>query len=247
MYYLRVLLGCIKRSDFEYNLINDGDKIAVGVSGGKDSMVLLNALMSYKRMVSKEKSFELYAIHVDLGFDDMNADKIKKYYEDNDIHFDVIKSDVYEILKLNKTKTGMLSCSICTKMRKAIIIDKAKELGCNKLALGHHADDAIETFFLNMIYGGRLASFRPKNYLDRRDITLIRPLIYAREKEIEKAFKKLELPLLKSTCPNDGYTKRQDMKDLINSIEEKYPSSRDNFLLMLHNKEKMELWEKERE
>ncbi len=245
MVYLRSVLANIKKADYEYNLISDGDKIAVGISGGKDSMLLIYALNAYKKMVQKEKTFEIIGIHIKLGFPKMNPSKLKKYFKGNNIEFKVVPSNAYKILKANVANNGRLPCSICSKLKKAIMIEEAKKNNCNKIAFAHHSDDAIETFFLNAIFGGRVATFRPKMYLDRSKVTLIRPFVYVSEKEIEKYVKKLDLPLLESTCPNDKNTERENIKNLLKDIYKKYPCSRTNFLLMLHNTEKIDLWKKE--
>ena len=167
MYYLRRILGCIKRADEEYGLIENGDRIAVGVSGGKDSVLLLYALNAYKRMVEKEKSFEIIGLHINLGFPNMDVNILKDYFANLNIPFEVENTDIAKILELNRGNNGRLPCSICSRMKKAVIIKFAKEHNCNKVSFAHHADDAIETLLMNAIYGGRIATFSPKMYLDR--------------------------------------------------------------------------------
>ena len=243
MYYLRKILGCIKRADEEYNLIEDGDKIAVGVSGGKDSVLLLYALNAYKRMVEKEKKFELVGLHINLGFPNMDINILKDYFSSFNIKLDVVDTDIAQILELNRGNNGRLPCSICSRMKKAVIINYAKEHNCNKVSFAHHGDDAIETLLMNAIYGGRVATFSPKMYLDRSDITFIRPFVYARENEITKSANKVEVPIVKSTCPNDKETQRTEMKKMLHDLYHKYPTAKDNFLLMLHNPSKLDLWE----
>lgn len=242
MYYLRRILGCIKRADEEYKLIEDGDKIAVGVSGGKDSVLLLYALNAYKRMVEKEKTFEIIGLHINLGFPNMDLAPLKDYFSNMNIPFEVEDTDIAKILELNRANNGRLPCSICSRMKKAVIIKFAKEHNCNKVSFAHHGDDAIETLLMNAIYGGRIATFSPKMYLDRSEITFIRPFVYARENEITKSANKVEVPIVKSTCPNDKETQRAEMKKMLHNLYHNYPTAKDNFLLMLHNPSKLDLW-----
>ncbi len=247
MYYLRDILGCIKKADEDYHLINDGDKIAVGVSGGKDSVLLLYAMNAYKRMCEKTKKFEIVGLHILMGFPNMDPTPMVNYFKDLNIPFELIPSQAYDILKANVQNNGRLPCSICSKIKKAVVIESALSLGCNKVAFAHHGDDAIETLMMNMIFGGRIATFKPKMFLDRSKITFIRPFVYVRESLISKSFKKLDLPLVPSTCPNDKHTERENMKVMLKELYHKYPMCKDNFLLMLHNLEKLDLWEKEEE
>jgi len=245
MYYLRDILGCIKKADEDYNLINDGDTIAVGVSGGKDSVLLLYAMNAYKRMCEKKKKFEIIGIHIVMGFPNMDTTPMENYFKELNIRFELVPSQAYEILQANIQNNGRLPCSICSKIKKAVVIEGAKKFGCNKVAFAHHSEDAIETLAMNMIFGGRIATFKPKMYLDRSDITFIRPFVYAREKLIEKSANKLNVPIVTSTCPNDKHTERENMKTMLKDLYKKYPMAEDNFLLMLHNLEKLDLWEKE--
>lgn len=246
MYYLRDILGCIKKADEDYNLIEDGDTIAVGVSGGKDSVLLLYAMNAYKRMVEKKKKFEIIGIHVVMGFPNMDTTPMEDFFKELNIRFELVPSQAYEILQANIQNNGRLPCSICSKIKKAVVIEGAKKYGCNKVAFAHHSEDAIETLAMNMIFGGRIATFKPKMYLDRSDITFIRPFVYAREKLIVKSANKLNVPLVISTCPNDKHTERENMKTMLKDLYRKYPMAEDNFLLMLHNLEKLDLWEKEK-
>ena len=243
MYYLRKILGCIKRADEEYGLIENNDKIAVGVSGGKDSVLLLYALNAYKRMVEKEKHFDIVGVHINLGFPNMDISILKDYFSSLNIPFEVVDTDIAKILELNRSNNGNLPCSICSRMKKAVIIEYAKSHNCNKVSFAHHGDDAIETLLMNAIYGGRIATFSPKMYLDRSEITFIRPFVYARENEINKSANKVEVPIVKSTCPNDKVTQRAEMKKMLHNLYHNYPTAKDNFLLMLHNPTKLDLWD----
>jgi tRNA(Ile)-lysidine synthase TilS/MesJ len=149
---------------------------------------------------------------------------------------------IYEVLQRNLTNKGKLPCSICSKMKKAAICQAANELNCNKVAFGHHADDAIETFMMNAIYGGRLATFLPKMELTRERITFIRPLIYCREQIIKKTINSSKIPVSESTCPNDKNTEREVIKTMLKDIYKSHPEAKQNFLNMLSNESKMELW-----
>lgn len=240
---IRIVLASIKKADLDFNLINNGDRIALGVSGGKDSMALLFALSLYKRF--SKIDFEIVPINIDLGFPEYNNQKMKEYCAS--LNLELIIADgksVYPILKEQQRlqNKSMLPCSICSRMKKAIINKKAKELNCNKVSFAHHKTDAIETLFLNEIYGGRIATFEPKMFLENEGITFIRPFIYIDEKEIIRLVKEKNIPIFPSNCPNDKKTKREDIKNLLLSLNKTYPASYDNFLTMLLNKEKFNIF-----
>lgn len=237
---LHKILGDIRRADFDYNLIQDGDRIAVGVSGGKDSMILLTALHMYSKF--KDKSFQVVGIHIKMGFPNMNFDEICTFCESEGIEFHEIDSKIYDILDKNRDKEGRLRCSLCSKFKKAAVNQAAKTFSCNKVAFGHHSDDAVETLLMNAIYGGKLATFLPKMHLSRDEVEFIRPLVYSYEKDISQAIKRNQIPFVESTCPNDGFTKRQTMKDLLHSLYDQFPMAQNNFLKMLYNQTQLELW-----
>ena len=237
------VLGYLKQADNDFNLINDGDKIAVGISGGKDSMILIYVLHLYKKF--SKKDYTLVPIHVDEGFPDMDFSEIKAFLNsiDEDLFIEESNPNIYKVLKMH-VKNDRLPCSICSKMKKAAINQAAIKYNCNKVAFAHHVDDAIETLFLNEIYGGRVATFTPSTYLSNTNLSLIRPLIYSKEKDIKKAMKEVNLPIVKSTCPNDKKTEREDIKNMLLDIYKKYPKAHDNFKLMLTNLDKLVLWDK---
>lgn len=242
---LQSVLRKIRRADRDYRLIEEGDVIGVGVSGGKDSMVLLCALHMYARF--KDKHFRVIGIHIEMGFPDMDFSEANRFCAHWGIELRHYPSQIYEILKRNRTKDGALQCSLCSKFKKATVITAAKELGCTKVAFGHHSDDAVETLFLNMIHGGKIATFLPKMYMSRTDTTFIRPLIYCYESDIAQAQQRNEIPFVKSTCPNDGFTQRQDIKELLQQLYLDYPMAKSNFIYMLHNQKQIALWEKAEE
>ncbi len=217
---MRKMLSYLRRAIDDYHMIAENDVIAVGISGGKDSIVLFEAMIALKRFYPIP--FELMGITVDLGFDTpLETAEIKKLAEEHNIPYHVIKTQIKEIVfDIRKEENP---CSLCAKLRKGALMDYAKQLGCNKVALGHHYDDVVETFFMKLFYEGNIGCFSPVTYLSRRDITQIRPLIFAPEAEIKSTAERLELPVFKNPCPNDGESKRQEIKDLIYDLRKDYP------------------------
>ena len=240
---IRRILANVRRADETYDLINENDKIVLGISGGKDSLVLLYALHLYSKF--SHKKFTLIPVILDLGFSGFDARELAAYC--TSIGYELIVSDaktVYPILEIQKEKQGFthLPCSICSRMKKAAINRVANDLGANKVAFAHHADDAIETLVLNAVHGGRLATFAPKMHLSKANITFIRPLILVREQEIEKCVRELLLPVMPSPCPADQSTKREDIKQLLKKLYHDFPAAKTNFLTLLDNEEKRDLW-----
>lgn len=217
---MRKILSRTRAAVDDYKMIQSGDKIAVGVSGGKDSVMLLKALCDLKRFYPE--NFEIVAITLDMRFDNQDGDfsSIQKFCEDNNVEYVIKKTDLYEIVfNIRKEESP---CSLCSKMRRGILHDTAKELGCNKIALGHHLDDAAETFMMNLLIESRIGCFAPVTYLSRRDITMIRPLVYVRESAVEQAVERLDLPVIESKCPANEKTKREDAKVLLRKLSEEY-------------------------
>ncbi len=213
------LLSHARKAIEEYNMINDGDKIAVGVSGGKDSLSLLCALASMRRFL--KQSFSIVAITIDMGFENADFSEISRLCNDIDVEYHIVPTQIYEIIfNVRKEKNP---CSLCARMRRGALHDAAKEFGCNKIALGHHFDDIVETFMLNLFFEGRIGCFSPVTYLSRKDLTLIRPFIYAREKEIAYFSSKENLPVYKSPCPADGHTERAKMKEFLKPFDVEHP------------------------
>ncbi|MDR0986335.1 MAG: tRNA 2-thiocytidine biosynthesis TtcA family protein [Ruminococcus sp.] len=210
---MQKILGYMRRAITEYDLLSDGDKIAVGVSGGKDSLVLLRGLFLLKRFIGFE--YELIALTADMRFGGQpgNFEAVAEFCREMSIPYNIIPTDIAEIVfDIRKEKNP---CSLCAKMRRGILHEAAKSAGCNKIALGHSFDDAVETFVMNLFMEGRLGCFSPKSYLSRRDLTLIRPLVFAPEKEIKRAAYKNNLPIVKSSCPEDGHTNREEIKKFL--------------------------------
>lgn len=243
---MRSIIGSVIRANKIFRIIENNDKICVGVSGGKDSMLLLETLGIYKNIVKKELNWdiEVYGVHLKMNLCFIEYEPIIKYWESKGIKFVIADTQMGEILRA-QMKKGKIQCSLCSKMKKAILIDEAKKLGCNKVAMGHHADDAIETFFMNMINEGRIATFKPKMYLDRSDIWFIRPFILARETDISWTAKKLSMPIVPCGCPMEGFTQRDSMKDFLSENfykNKKWNASYKNFLVSLLNGKESNLW-----
>jgi tRNA(Ile)-lysidine synthetase-like protein len=238
---LQQLLSPVRRAVDEYKMIKKGDKVAVGLSGGKDSVALLYALSGLKRFYPE--SFDLCAIHVDMGLKDADpkqkegmADLCKQL----GVEFKIEKTDIAEIVFDVRKESN--PCSLCSKLRRGALNSVAIEMGCNKLALGHHADDLIETLFLSMFYEGRLSTFAPKSYLDKIDLTLIRPMIMIKEMDVISYSKKL--PIVNSCCPANKQTKRELVKDFVKIIGKDIPNVRDMMFTALIHPERYNLFDK---
>ena len=223
MMKLQRLMSLTRKAVDDYHMIEEGDKIAVGISGGKDSLALLYALAGLRRFYPKK--FTLEAITVDLGFPGFDLSEIKALCHKLDVPYTIVKTDIGEVIFNTREETN--PCSLCAKMRKGAFNEEAKRLGCNKSAYAHHKDDVIETMLMSLIYEGRYYTFAPVTYLDRMDITLIRPLIYVNEADIVGFKNMYELPIQKNPCPADGYTKREYAKDLIKQINDDSPGVAD--------------------
>lgn len=220
---LQRLLSYTRKAVDEYEMIRGGDHIAVGISGGKDSLTLLYALHGLRRFYPHP--FTLSAVTVDLGFEDFNLTPIQDLCRKLDIPYKIVKSDIYEILFYVRKESN--PCSLCAKMRKGALNQAVKEMGCNKVAYAHHKDDIIETMLLSLIFEGRFHSFSPRTYLDRMDLTVIRPLMYVDEADVIGFQHKYDLPVVRSKCPVDGYTKRQYAKELLRQINREHPGARE--------------------
>ncbi len=207
------MLGYMRKAIQEFDLIQDGDKIAVGVSGGKDSVVLLAGLSMLRRFIGID--YDLLAVTLDPHFNGEATDysPIRVLCEELDVPYTVKDTHIGEIVfDLRKEPNP---CSLCARMRRGALHDVAVANGCNKIALGHHFDDAVETFVMNLFNEGRLGCFSPKSYLSRKQLTMIRPMVFAPEKEVRKAAARAGLPIVKSKCPVDGATSRQATKEFL--------------------------------
>ena len=216
---IQQLLSYARRALQDYNMIEEGDKIAVGISAGKDSLALLLALRHLQYFYPKK--FELEAITVSLGFDNFDLSKVQAFCKELGVPYTVYETEIGKIIFDERKESN--PCSLCSKMRKGALNDKAKELGCNKIALGHNKDDINETLLMSLFYEGRIHTMSPVTYLERSELTVIRPLIYAPEKDIKYFAKKQGLPVVKSPCPADGVTRRETTKQLIYKLEKEIP------------------------
>lgn len=215
---LQQLLSYVRRAIDDYQLIETGDKIAVGISGGKDSLALLHALAALRRFYPK--SFELYAITVDLGFNNLNLDKIIEMCKELEVPYKIVKTDIAQIIFEERKESN--PCSLCAKMRKGALNEAIKKIGCNKVAYAHHKDDVVETMLLSLLFEGRFHTFSPITYLDRMDVTVIRPLIYVDESDVIGFVNKYGLPVVKSPCPADGNTKREYVHQLLQQLNQEH-------------------------
>lgn len=214
---MRKILSRTRRAVDDYHMIAEGDKIAVGVSGGKDSLTLLCALAELRRFYPNK--FDILALSIDMGFDGTDFSKVQELCEKIGVEYIIEKTDIAEVVFDIRKESN--PCSLCAKMRRGGVNDLAVKNGCNKVALGHHNEDVLETFFLSLFYEGRLGCFSPVTYLSRKDIHVIRPLIYVSEGDIKGYANRAELPVVYNPCPMDGKSKRQDMKEFINSGQKK--------------------------
>ena len=215
---MQKMLSHLRRCVDEYRMIQAGDRIAVGVSGGKDSLVLLRTLAELRRFYPVP--FEVVAITLDMGYEGADFSSIAKLCEEIGVEYIVKPTNIKEVVFDIRNEKN--PCALCAKLRRGSLNDAAKEYGCNKVALGHHFDDAVETFMLSLFYEGRLSCFLPVTYLDRTDLYVIRPMLYMTEREVINFANRQQLPICKSGCPVDKETKREDIKKLIRSLEHDY-------------------------
>ena len=211
--------GTVRRAVDDYDMIREGDRVAVGVSGGKDSLLLLLALHHLQSFYPQH--FELEAITIELGFEGMDFAPVAELCKELDIPYTCLKTDIKEIVFDVRKEDN--PCSLCAKMRRGALNDAIRARGINKLALGHHFDDAVETFLLSLLFEGRISCFRPVTYLDRSGVTQIRPLIYAGEQKIAKLAEELQLPVVENPCPQDKGSKRYEVKQLLKTMSAEYP------------------------
>ena len=236
---MKKTLGCIRKADTDFRMIENGDSIAVGVSGGKDSLLLLHALSLYRKF--SHKNFTLKAVTVSLGFEPFDLSGIRSLCGELDVPYIVKETQIGDIIfNYRKEKNP---CALCAKMRRAVLANTCVEIGCNKLALGHHREDAIETLLMSLIYEGRFRTFHPKTQLNRTGITVIRPMVYLSESHVHHMERVLSLQVVSSPCPADGKTVRQEMKELIRELKKRYPEAANRFLHALQH-EPYDLWQK---
>ena len=237
---MKTVLGCIRKADTDFGMIAPGDRIAVGVSGGKDSLLLLYALSLYRKFSGKD--FTLQAITLKLGLEPFDVSGIAQLCERIDVPYTVLDTEIAHVIFDIRKESN--PCALCAKMRRGALNDAAVAAGCNKVALGHHREDAIETLLMSLIFEGRLHTFHPNTYLSRRSITVIRPMVYVPEKHVIHMVRTLELPVVKNPCPADGHTTRQEMKDMLEELSRRYPRAKEYLLTALRDDSRYGLWNK---
>lgn len=235
---LQQLYSYVRKAIDDYHMIEENDKIAVGISGGKDSLTLLYALSGLRRFYPKK--FDIHAVTVDLGFDNLNLDEIKALCNQLEVEYTIVKTDIAHIIFEDRKESN--PCSLCAKMRKGALNEAIKKVGCNKVAYAHHKDDVVVTMLMSLIYEGRFHTFSPVTYLDRMDLTVIRPLMYMNEADVIGFVHKYEVPVVKSPCPADGYTKRQYVTDLLAQLNRENPGVKERMFAAIQNGS-MEGWQ----
>lgn len=225
---MQKIMGQIRAAIEHYEMISPGDRIAIGVSGGKDSLVLLHAMAQLQNFYPIP--FELVALTVDPCFSGKktNYTEIEKVCEKLKIPYIIRRTTLGKIIFEDRKEKN--PCSLCARMRRGILHNMAKENNCNKIALGHHFDDAVQTFFMNLFYGGSIGCFSPKSYLSRKQLTLIRPMIFCHQRDISSAARRNSLPIIQSGCPVDGITCRKNTEELILSLESTFPDLRNKVI-----------------
>lgn len=234
---IQQMLSPFRRAIQDYKLIENRDKIAVGVSGGKDSLALLTLLAEYHRYF--DVKFDLMAVTIDMGYGETAFDPVRQYCEELAVEYRIVKTDIAEIIfDVRKEKNP---CSLCAKMRRGALNSEITSCGYNKLALGHHLDDVVETFMLSLFYEGRLSTMQPKSFMSRSGVTLIRPMIYLSEKDISGLAK--TLPVVHNPCPANKHTERESMKQLLAELSETYPNLAEKFANAIMHPERYNLWD----
>lgn len=237
---MKKILGSMRRAAERFHMIEDGDRIAVGVSGGKDSMLLMYVMWLYKQYMKID--YEIIGITVDLGFGNFDTEPLRRFIEGLGVRYLVEKTQIGEVVfDIRKEKNP---CALCSKMRKGAFYEAAKREGMNKAAFAHHRDDLFETLLLGLFYEGKMNVFSPVTYMSRRDITLIRPFILAEECDISGAVKRLALPVVKNPCPADGVTKRTEMRELLDSMVKTNPRAKESLMAAISNVDHYNLWDK---
>ena len=228
---LQRLYSYTRKSIDDYNMISEGDKVAIGVSGGKDSLALLYALSGLRNFY--DKKFELCAISVDLGLGIQGFDEITELCKMLNVPLTIVPTEISKIVFDIRRESN--PCALCSKLRKGALNNMAKELGCNKVAYAHHKDDIVETMMLSLIYEGRIHTFEPVTYLEKTELTVIRPMMYVSESEIIGFKNKMQLPVAKNPCPADGYTKREYVKSLVRQINNENKGAKDRMFTAIKN------------
>ena len=228
---IRDRLSYVRKAADDYRMIENGDKIAIGISGGKDSLTLLWALKHLKRFYPA--SFDIHAVTVDLGFKNLNLERIKDLCKELEVEYTIVETDIAKVIFEDRQEDN--PCSLCSKMRKGALNQAVKGLDCNKIAYAHHKDDVVETMLMSLIFEGRFHTFAPVTYLDRTELTVIRPLIYMNEADVIGFVHKYNVPVVKSPCPADGYTKREYVKNLLKQLNLENPGVKERMFTAVKN------------
>lgn len=228
---LQKLMSLTRKAVDEFQMIQPGDRIAVGISGGKDSLTMLYALSGLRRFYPNP--FTVEAITVSLGYEGFDLEPIRKLCGELDVPYTVVETDIARIVFDDRGESN--PCSLCAKLRKGAFNDKAKALGCNKLAYAHHKDDVVETFLMSLILEGRIHTFSPVTYLDRTGLTLIRPLLYVDEADVIGFRNRYQLPVVKNPCPADGNTQREYAKQLVAQLGREHPGTKERIFTAILN------------
>jgi len=224
----------------DYSMVKSGDHIAVALSGGKDSAVLLYTLLQVLR-ISPVK-FTLHCIYINLGWQN-DVDVLREYCEGLQVSFYCKNTDIGKIVFEERQEKN--PCALCANLRRGALNSTALELGCNKVAMGHHLDDAIETFLMSLLFTGKFRTFAPATYLDRTGLTMIRPLVYLFEEHIQKLTREFSLSVIANNCPVNGLTKREEVKQIVKNLSREYPDFKERFLHALKTADLRNLWPKE--
>ena len=228
---LQQVFSYVRKAIDDYHMIEENDKIAIGISGGKDSLTLLYALQGLQRFYPKH--FDIHAVTVDLGFQNLNLEEIKTLCSSLGVQYHIIETDIAKIIFEDRKENN--PCSLCAKMRKGALNDAIKAIGCNKVAYAHHKDDVVETMLMSLIFEGRFHTFSPVTYLDRTGLTVIRPLLYMNEADVIGFINKYQVPVVKSPCPADGNTKREYIKELLKHLNQENPGVKERMFTAIHN------------
>lgn len=239
---MQKILSLTRRAIDDYHMIAEGDKIAVGLSGGKDSICLLAVLNAYKKFAPYK--FDLVAININLGFAETDQNEVlalKNFCENQNIPLIIHDTDIAKIIFEDRKEKS--PCSLCSKMRRGALNTIAIQNGCNKIALGHHADDILETMMMCLMNEGRFSTFSPVSFMDRTNITLIRPFIYIEEKYLTALSKKYNYPIVHNPCPKDKNSNRSETKHLIEDLANKRPGTKEIMLGAIYNPSRNNLWD----
>ncbi len=232
----------MRRAILKHDMIRPKDKVAIGMSGGKDSTTLLYLLDTIRRQQRLGFDFEIQPITLDMGFAGVEPQPMQEFVEKLGYELEVVPTNIAKVVF--EIREERSPCSLCAKLRRGTLYTRAKELGCNKVALGHHLDDAVETYFMNFLFHGQLNSFEPVSYLSKTGVTLIRPLIYIEEQEIIRYVNREKLPVIFNPCPVDKQTKREEIKRFVATIAETYPDVREKFIMGMEQGTAADFWKK---